>query len=157
MGLSGEASSVPYELAKLVASAELKRWIGVNPILPPVPTDMIKPTQDSRSFSAATDEALMGAITDRNENALEALYQRHGQTLRSIIESVIHEQAEAEAVLQETLLQIWKQAQNYAPRAGKPLGWLTTITRRRAIDRLRPPPAYIRAKARHQAPVNEFH
>ena len=52
--------------------------------------------------------------------------ERHGETLRSIIESVIHEQAEAEDVLQETLLQIWKQAQNYAPRVGKPLGWLTT-------------------------------
>ena len=86
----------------------------------------------------------MGAITDRDEDALEALYQRHGETLRSIIESVIHEQAEAEDVLQETLLQIWKQAQNYAPKVGKPLGWLTTITRRRAIDRLRRRQAYIR-------------
>ena len=46
MGLSGEASSLPHQLGKLVASAELKRWIGVNPILPPVPTDMIEPTQD---------------------------------------------------------------------------------------------------------------
>ena len=90
----------------------------------------------------------MGAITDKDENALEALYQRHGETLRSIIESVIHEQAEAEDVLQETLLQIWKQAQNYAPRVGKPLGWLTTITRRRAIDRLRRRQAYIRVKDR---------
>jgi len=34
MGLSGEASSLPYQLGELVASAELKRWIGVNPILP---------------------------------------------------------------------------------------------------------------------------
>src|SRR2546423_7451689 len=92
MGLSGKPSSFRYELGKLVASTELKRWIGT--ILSPVPTNMIEPTQDVRSFSAATDEALMGAITDRDENALEALYQRHGETLRSIIESVIHEQAE---------------------------------------------------------------
>src|SRR5438067_13757295 len=98
---------------------------------------MIAPTLTNDGFSSATDEALMGAITDREENALQALYQRHGKTLRSIIESVTHEQAEAEDVLQETLLQIWKQAQNYAPRVGRPLGWLTTITRLRAIDRLR--------------------
>src|SRR5437016_13390367 len=103
---------------------------------------MIAPTLTRDGFSSATDEALMGAITNRDENALQALYQRHGETLRSIIESVIHEQAEAEDVLQETLLQIWKQAQNYAPRVGKPLGWLTTITRRRAIDRLRRRKAY---------------
>ncbi|PYK28357.1 MAG: RNA polymerase subunit sigma-24 [Verrucomicrobia bacterium] len=154
MAVSGEPSSFRYELGKLVASTELKPWIGT--ILPPVPTNMIEPTQDVRSFSAATDEALMGAITDRDENALEALYQRHGETLRSIIESVIHEQAEAEDVLQETLLQIWKQAQNYAPRVGKPLGWLTTITRRRAIDRLRRRQAYIRVKDRYQEQINEL-
>ena len=156
MGLSGEASSLRQQFGKLVASTELKRRIGVNPILPPVPADMIEPIHDVRSFSAATDEALMGAITDRDENALEALYQRHGDTLRSIIESVIHEQAEAEDVLQETLLQIWKQAQNYAPRIGKPLGWLTTITRRRAIDRLRRRQAYFRVKDRYQEQINEL-
>src|SRR5438094_8651150 len=117
---------------------------------------MIAPTLTRDGFSSATDEALMGAITDRNENALEALYQRHGDTLRSIIESVIHEQAEAEDVLQETLLQIWKQAQNYAPRIGKPLGWLTTITRRRAIDRLRRRQAYFRVKDRYQEQINEL-
>jgi RNA polymerase sigma-70 factor, ECF subfamily len=101
-------------------------------------------------FKSASDEAIMGAITDRDETALAALYERHGDTLRSIIESVIHEQAEAEDVLQETLLQVWKQARNYAPRVGKPLGWLTTITRRRAIDRLRRRQAYIRVKDRYE-------
>src|SRR5205823_13085633 len=117
---------------------------------------MIAPTLTNDGFSSATDEARMGAITDRDENALQALYQRHGKTLRSIIESVIHEQAEAEDVLQETLLQIWKQAQNYAPRVGKPLGWLTTITRRRAIDRLRRRQAYVRVKDRYQEQINEL-
>src|SRR5207244_10813551 len=116
---------------------------------------MIAPTLTTEGFSSATDEALMGAITDRDENALAALYQRHGETLRSIIESVIHEQAEAEDVLQETLLQVWKQARNYAPRVGKPLGWLTTITRRRAIDRLRRRQAYIRVKDRYEEQLNE--
>jgi RNA polymerase sigma-70 factor (ECF subfamily) len=105
---------------------------------------------DPSHFSAQSDEALMCAITDRHEGALAALYQRHGDTLRSIIESVIHEEAEAEDVLQETLLQIWKQACNYAPKVGKPLGWLTTITRRRAIDRLRRRQAYIRVKDRYE-------
>jgi RNA polymerase sigma-70 factor, ECF subfamily len=114
---------------------------------------MIEPTLTD--FRFATDEAIMGAITDRDESALAALYQRHGDTLRSIIESVIHEQAEAEDVLQETLLQVWKQARNYAPRVGKPLGWLTTITRRRAIDRLRRRQAYIRVKDRYEEQLNE--
>src|SRR5436305_13210216 len=117
---------------------------------------MIAPTLTNDGFSSATDEALMGAITDPEENALQARYQRHGKTLRSIIESVIHEQAEAEDVLQESLLQICKQAQNYAPRVGKPLGWLTTTTRRSPIDRLRRLQAYIRVKDRYQEQINEL-
>lgn len=116
---------------------------------------MIEPTLQHDTFSAASDEAIMGAITDRDESALAALYHRHGDTLRSIIESVIHEQAEAEDVLQETLLQVWKQARNYAPRVGKPLGWLTTITRRRAIDRLRRRQAYIRVKDRYEEQLHK--
>lgn len=107
-------------------------------------------------LTSVSDEALMGAITDQDEKALAALYERHGDTLRSIIESVIHEQAEAEDVLQETLLQVWKQARNYAPRVGKPLGWLTTITRRRAIDRLRRRQAYVRVKDRYEEQLNEL-
>lgn len=106
-------------------------------------------------FTAASDEAIMGAITDRDESALAALYERHGDTLRSIIEGVIHEQAEAEDVLQEIFLQVWKQARNYAPRVGKPLGWLSTITRRRAIDRLRRRQAYIRVKDRYQEQIDD--
>ncbi len=114
---------------------------------------MIAPVLAGGDFSSVSDEAIMGAITARDENALAALYNRHGDTLRSIIESVIHEQAEAEDVLQETLLQVWKQACNYAPRLGKPLGWLTTITRRRAIDRLRRRQAYVRVKTRFEEQV----
>ncbi len=117
---------------------------------------MIEPTLEKNGFSAATDEAIMGAITEHDEDALTALYERHGDTLRSIIESVIHEKAEAEDVLQETLLQVWKQARNYAPRVGKPLGWLTTITRRRAIDRLRRRQAYLRVKDRYEEKLNEL-
>jgi RNA polymerase sigma-70 factor, ECF subfamily len=117
---------------------------------------MMEPQLAEADFSSASDEAIMGAITDRDEKALAALYERHGDTLRSIIESVIHEQAEAEDVLQETLLQVWKQARNYAPRVGKPLGWLTTITRRRAIDRLRRRQAYVRVKDRYEEQLNEL-
>ena len=127
----------------------------VVPLLSPFDF-MITPTLTNDGFNSASDEALMGAITERDEDALQALYRRHGETLRSIIESVIHEQAEAEDVLQETLLQIWKQAQNYAPRVGKPLGWLTTITRRRAIDRLRRRQAYVRVKDRYEEQINEL-
>ena len=95
------------------------------------------------------DEALLQKISQRHQPALNELYGRYGQTLKAVIDSVVHEGAEAEDVLQEIFLQIWKEAHNYSPKAGKPLGWVVTIARRRAIDRLRRRQAYSRARDRY--------
>ncbi len=97
----------------------------------------------------------MKAITNRHQRALEELYGRYGKTLKSVIAHVVHEEAEADDVLQEIFLQIWREAANYSPRAGKPLGWVVTLARRRAIDRLRRRQAYCRAKDRFEEHVEQ--
>ncbi len=98
---------------------------------------MIGSVLDQPGVSSAPDEALMKDISRQRHAALTELYGRHGQTLKAMIDSVVHEEAEAGDVLQETLLQIWNEADHYSPKVGKPLGWIITIARRRAIDRLR--------------------
>jgi RNA polymerase sigma-70 factor (ECF subfamily) len=50
---------------------------------------------------------------------------------------VLRERSEAEEVLQETFLEVWRRAREYAPSRGTVEAWLLTITRTRAIDRLR--------------------
>jgi len=110
---------------------------------------MIRSVLDQPGVSSVPDEALLKDISRRRHGALTELYGRHGQRLRGIIDSVVHEKAEADDVLQETLLQIWKEADHYSPKAGKPLGWMVTITRRRAIDRLRRRQAYSDARERY--------
>jgi RNA polymerase sigma-70 factor (ECF subfamily) len=111
---------------------------------------MLKPTLDPNTLSAVPDEALLQKISRRNQSALDELYDRHGHMLRSVIDGVVHEGAEADDVLQDIFLQIWKEADNYSPKAGKPLGWIVTIARRRAIDRLRRRQAYSRAQERYR-------
>ena len=109
---------------------------------------MISPNFEGAAASEPTDEELMQEITDRNPQALKALYGRHGERLRSVVGKVVHEPADADDVLQDILLQIWKEARHYSAKAGRPLGWLVTLARRRAIDRLRRGQAYSRAKER---------
>ena len=111
---------------------------------------MLKPTLDPNVLSTVPDEALLQKISRRNQSALDELYDRYGHMLRSVIDSLVHEGAEADDVLQEIFLQIWKEANNYSPKAGKPLGWIVTIARRRAIDRLRRRQAYSRARERYR-------
>jgi RNA polymerase sigma-70 factor (ECF subfamily) len=111
---------------------------------------MIQPLIDSVGLADASDETLMRAITDRRQLALRELYQRYGKTVKAVVVRVVHEEAEADDVLQEIFLQIWKEAENYSPQAGRPLGWVVTLARRRAIDRLRRRQAYSRAKERNR-------
>ena len=100
--------------------------------------------------AAVSDEVLMKDISRRRHDALAQLYGRHSKRLRATVDGVVHEQAEADDVLQETFLQVWEEAGRYSPKAGKPLGWMVTIARRRAIDRLRRRQAYSRARDRYE-------
>jgi RNA polymerase sigma-70 factor (ECF subfamily) len=114
---------------------------------------MIGSTLDQPGVSSVPDEALMRAVSCRRHDALAELFDRHGKRLRATIDGVVHEEAEADDVLQEIFLQIWAEAGRYSPKAGKPLGWMVTIARRRAIDRLRRRQAYCRVRERYQKRV----
>ena len=110
----------------------------------------IIPQPDGADGSFLCDEMLMQAITQRRQQALKELYSRYSRSLRALIGSVVHEESEADDVLQESFLQIWREAHHYSPKAGKPLGWVITIARRRAIDRVRRRDSYRRAKQRFE-------
>jgi RNA polymerase sigma-70 factor (ECF subfamily) len=116
---------------------------------------MIGSNLDQPGVSSVPDEALMKAVSRRRYDALAELYDRHGKRLRATIDGVVHEEGEADDVLQEIFIQIWEEAARYSPKAGKPLGWMVTIARRRAIDRLRRRQAYSRARERYQKRVTQ--
>lgn len=108
------------------------------------------PQLDGSNGSFMCDETLMQQITQRSQHALKELHSRYAHSLRALIGSVVHEESEADDVLQESFLQIWREAHHYSPKAGKPLGWVITIARRRAIDRVRRRDSYRRAKQRFE-------
>ncbi len=94
------------------------------------------------------DEDLMAAIQQHDAAALETLIQRHRRLLKSAIQRTVTDDADAEDVLQECFLSLWRQAKHYSPAKGRPLAWLVTLCKRRAIDHLRRSMAYCRAMDR---------
>ncbi|MGA3172652.1 MAG: sigma-70 family RNA polymerase sigma factor [Chthoniobacteraceae bacterium] len=90
----------------------------------------------------------MREIAHRDPAALSALYDRYSSILKALIIRVIHDESEADDLLQEIFMQIWRQAKNYSQKKGQALGWIVTLTRRRAIDRLRKRQAYHRVTER---------
>src|SRR5499433_3100432 len=95
---------------------------------------------------APSDFELMKGIQTGDADALSELYDRYNGILKALILRVIHNEAEADDLLQEIFMEIWKQAKNFSAQKGKPLGWMVTLARRRAIDGLRKKQAYARAE-----------
>ena len=104
---------------------------------------------------APTDLELMHGIQKEDSEALSILYDRYNGILKALILRVIHNEAEADDLLQEIFMEIWNQAKNFSAQKGKPLGWMVTLARRRAIDGLRKKQAYARAGERLQSETEQ--
>jgi RNA polymerase sigma-70 factor, ECF subfamily len=50
---------------------------------------------------------------------------------------ILNNREEAEDVLQEVFLQVWRKAKDFDENRGRPFTWLVTLARSRGIDRLR--------------------
>ena len=97
-----------------------------------------------------TDLDLMRGIQQEDPEALSKLYDRYHGVIKALILRVVHDEAEADDLLQEIFMELWSQARGFSAQKGKPLGWLVTLARRRAIDGLRKKQAYARAGERFQ-------
>ncbi len=86
---------------------------------------------------AARDTALLRRIRDRDEPALSEFYDRHASFVYSLARSVLRDDGEAEDVAQDVFFRVWERADAFDASRGSPLAWLTTLTRRLAIDRTR--------------------
>jgi len=95
-----------------------------------------------------SDEQLMSRIRGGDEAALSALLHRHQGILRTVIARVVHNDADVDDLVQEAMIETWNRCQSYDETKGKVLGWLVTMARRRAIDRVRRRQAYDRAEER---------
>ena len=95
---------------------------------------------------APSDVDLMLGIQAGDADALSYLYDRYNGIVKALVLRIIHNETEADDLLQEVFMEIWNQAKNFSAEKGKPLGWMVTLARRRAIDALRKKQAYARAE-----------
>ena len=85
----------------------------------------------------AAEIALLGRVATGDRRSFAELYDRFSRVLFSVAYRVLNSQEAAEDVLQDVFIQIWEKAPLYDPQRGKPLTWAVTLTRNKAIDRLR--------------------
>jgi RNA polymerase sigma-70 factor (ECF subfamily) len=105
--------------------------------------------ETTSTLESKSDAELMEAVCRRESDAIQEIYKRYESTLRPVIQSVLHDEGETDDTLNDVFLQLWDQSNRFDAAKGLH-GFLITMARRRALDRLRRRLAYRRATDRFE-------
>ncbi len=83
---------------------------------------------------------LIGEVAGGSRASLRALFDRMSGYLLAVCLRRLGRRDLAEEALQDAFVAIWKSAKNFDASSGSAKAWLSTIARRRAVDRLRASP-----------------
>jgi len=88
-------------------------------------------------MSATGAEQLLERLAGGQSEALGDVFDRYGGFVNAVALRILRDATEAEDVVQEVFMQVWRQAARFDRSRGTPEAWLCTIARSRALDRLR--------------------
>jgi RNA polymerase sigma-70 factor (ECF subfamily) len=91
----------------------------------------------SQVMSESQAHALLRRLAAGDQKALGEFYDLFASLANGLALRILRDTSDAEDVVQESFVQVWRQASRYDPRRGSPQAWLCTIARTRALDRLR--------------------
>ncbi|GAA4078332.1 sigma-70 family RNA polymerase sigma factor [Flavobacterium cheonanense] len=84
-----------------------------------------------------TQEQLIPLILKKDDRAFTIMYDMYSKSLFAVISNLVKETDEAEDVLQEVFVKIWKNIESYNDSKGRLYTWMLNIARNTAIDKLR--------------------
>ncbi len=108
--------------------------------------------RDQEQAVSTIEPALLSRVMKGEHQAFSLLYDLSGALLYSLALRILGNREEAADLLQEIYLEIRKKSARYDVGRGTPIAWLITLTRNRAVDRLRT--GSVRAKRRPADPPN---
>ena len=85
----------------------------------------------------ASDASLMSRVLANDQSAMAEIFDRYGSLVYSVALRILKDPGQAEDVLQEIFIQIWRNPGKFAEGRGSLPAWLAVVARNRAIDHLR--------------------
>jgi RNA polymerase sigma-70 factor, ECF subfamily len=82
-------------------------------------------------------DELLTAVALGDERAYETVYDLTSGWVLGVVRRVLRDPAQAEEVMQEVLLEIWRTASRFDSKQGSGVSWVMTMAHRRAVDRVR--------------------
>lgn len=97
-----------------------------------------------------SDSDLIQAVGEKKLGAIESLYNKYSRLSYGVITAIVRNTDEAEDILQEVFILIWKNAESYNELLGSAKAWIIRISRNKAVD-------YLRSKRNKQKRKKLFH
>jgi RNA polymerase sigma-70 factor (ECF subfamily) len=95
-------------------------------------------TSSSETATGAMEDTdLLSRVGQGDESAMESVIRRYSGPVYSVALRVLHDSGQAEDVMQEIFLQLWRNPAAFVEGRGSLGAWLVVVTRNRAIDLLR--------------------
>jgi RNA polymerase sigma-70 factor, ECF subfamily len=91
----------------------------------------------THALDRGRDGELLHRVARGDVAALRALYDEHASRALAIANRILRDSIEAEDVVQETFIEVWRRSAQFDGARGGAVAWIVTIARSRAIDRLR--------------------
>lgn len=99
--------------------------------------------------AAREDARLLRAIAAEDQGALALLYRRRGGLIFSFLMRMLGNEAEAQEVLQDTFIRLWRRAKEFDAERSSATAWLLMFARGMALDKLR-------SRSRHTAKLSAY-
>ena len=98
-----------------------------------------RPVTPPASDSAAGDPhlALLQRVGRGDQEAFAGLYDAVSALVHGVVLKVVRDPSQAEEVVQEVFVELWRVAPRFDPARGTVTSWAATIAHRRAVDRVR--------------------
>lgn len=107
---------------------------------PAIRAGMVRPVNRSSALTSGNRQELVTLLADvavGDKRALRGLYERTSAKLYGICLRLLGDPGEAQDVLQEVYLTVWRKAGLFEPSRASPITWLAVITRNKALDHKR--------------------
>lgn len=89
------------------------------------------------SLDQSIDAHTIRQIASGDRDAFARLYDAFSTPLYTLALRILEQPEDAQDLLQEVFLKLWHDSPSYDPSRGAPIAWAITITRNKAIDRIR--------------------
>jgi len=99
---------------------------------------MMPPSDNSAAHEESAGQAeLFRRLQRGDRDALARLYDQLSKPLYSLAFRITGDTTEAQDVVHDSFLQLWRKSAEFDPERGTVFSWAATLVRNRAIDRVR--------------------